>query len=70
MFFCNPVEKVTVIGFGTYTIPEVNLRFYIESFTNVSILIGGTFKKLEVSGEYQHFSLFVTPSKYCQFTTI
>lgn len=67
---CMPVEKVTVIGFGFYSSgndPDVHRRFYVKSFTNVSSLVGVTYKKLESSAEYQRFSLFVLPRNSCVF---
>ena len=67
---CMPVEKVTVIGFGSYSSvndTNVHVRFYVKSFTNVSSLVGVTYKKLEPSVEYQRFSLFVLPRNSCVF---
>ena len=67
---CMPVEKVTVIGFGFYSSvndPDDHVRFYVKSFTNVSSLVGVTYKKLESSVEYQRFSLFVLPRNSCVF---
>ena len=67
---CMPVEKVTVIGFGYYssvTDSDVHVRFYVKSFSNVSSLVGVTYKKLEASVEYQFFSLFVLPLNSCVF---
>jgi hypothetical protein len=67
---CMPVEKVTVIGFGSYgsvTDSDVHVRFYVKSFSNVSSLVGVTYKKLEASVEYQLFSLFVLPANSCVF---
>ena len=64
LYGCYPVEKVIIIGFGDYvTHPdtEANPRFYIKSFTNVSLLYFHSSKIFGVSDEYQHFSLFVTP---------
>ena len=65
---CMPVEKVTIIGFGYYgTVndSDVHIRFYVKSFSNVSSLVGVTYKKLEASVEYQLFSLFVLPLNSC-----
>ena len=67
---CMPVEKVTVIGFGSYRSvndSDVHVRFYVKSFTNLSSLVGVTYKKLEPSEEYQRFSLFVLPRNSCVF---
>jgi hypothetical protein len=68
LYDCLPVEKVTVIGFGDYlTFPdiEVNPRFYMKTFVNVSNLVFSSSKEFEVSNGYQHFSLFVTPNAKC-----
>ena len=66
--YCEPVEKVTVIGFGVYANQNDsnwNVRFFMKSFTNVSYVMTFSYKKLEASDEYQHFSLFVTPRNMC-----
>ena len=65
-YLCSPVEKVTVIGYGSYgTTNGVNFswthfRYYMKTFTNVSALAGFTNRKVETSEKYQHFSTFVT----------
>ena len=65
-YLCSPVEKVTIIGYGSYGINnDVNFSWthfgcYMKTFTNVSELAGFTNRKLETSEEYQHFSTFVT----------
>jgi hypothetical protein len=70
-YLCSPVEKVTVIGYGSYgTNNDVNFswthfRCYMKTFTNVSELAGFTYRKLETSAEYQHFSTFVTHRRQC-----
>ena len=66
-YICEPVEKVTVIGFGSYVYDNdtFHTHFYVKSFTNVSVLGCITYKKLEVSAEYQNFSLFVTHRYVC-----
>jgi hypothetical protein len=66
LFTCSPVKKVTLIGIAWLTDWTKNysiLRFYMKTFTNTSVglIEGNSLKKLEVSVEYQHFSLFVTP---------
>ena len=66
LFTCSPVKKVTLIGIAWLTDLTKNysvLRFYMKTFTNTSVglIEGNSLKKLEVSVEYQHFSLFVTP---------
>jgi len=68
IYNCTPVEKVTVIGFGSYynlNDPEANNRFYMKSFTNVSELLFISSTKYDVSDEYQHISLFVTRRTPC-----
>jgi hypothetical protein len=70
-YLCSSVEKVTVIGYGSYgTSSGVNIswahfRFYMNTFTNVSELAGFTYRKLEPSVESQHFSTFVTLRRPC-----
>jgi hypothetical protein len=69
-YTCQPVKKVTVIGLGMYhnlNNPEYNIRFYMKTFTNVSILGFISTKQFEVSDKYQHFSLFVIPRYFCIF---
>ena len=71
IYYCQPVEKVTVIGFGTYYnsgSPERDYRFYMETFTNVHSLGFSSTKNFDVSDEYQHFSLLSTlRNNYCGF---
>jgi len=70
-YLCSSVEKVTVIGYGSYgTSSGVNIswahfRCYLKTFTNVSMVAGFTYRKLETSEEYQHFSTFVTIRRPC-----
>ena len=70
-YLCSSVEKVTVIGYGSYgTSSGVNIswahfRCYLKTFTNVSMVAGFTYRKLETSEEYQHFSTFVTLRRPC-----
>jgi hypothetical protein len=73
VFLCEPVEKVTIIGFGSYTdenITELHTHFYMKTFTNVSWIGGITFRKLEASEVYQHFSLFDGLRNMCVWTFI
>jgi len=68
-FLCYNVSKVTVIGFGAYY-PELNMRFYKNTLTNVTYLVGSILKRLEVSDEYQHLSIFATrnhPILFCMY---
>jgi hypothetical protein len=70
-YLCSPVEKVTVIGYGSYgtnngvNISWTHFRCYMKTFTNVSELAGFTYRKLETSEKYQHFSTFVTLRRPC-----
>ena len=70
-YLCSPVEKVTVIGYGSYgtsngvNISWAHFRCYMKTFTNVSMAAGFTNRKLETSEEYQHFSTFVTLRRPC-----
>jgi hypothetical protein len=67
IFDCSPVERVTVIGFGTYfnLSSPIHIRFFMKSYTNVSELAGITYRKFETSEKYRHFSLFITPLTIC-----
>lgn len=72
-FFCEQVNKVTIIGFGSFlhdNDSKADTHFYLNTFTNVSYLAGETYRKLEVSEEYQYFILFVTLHKSCMFVVI
>jgi hypothetical protein len=67
-FYCKNVSKVTVIGFGIYANDaDSKLQFYMKSFTNVSELVGATFRKLEPSDEYQHFTIYPFRFRPCAF---
>jgi|GEM_PF-2192553 len=62
-YYSDDVEKVTVIGFGSYlheNDSKIHTRLYMKTFTNVSVLGGATYRKFEVSDEYQQFTLLVT----------
>ena len=65
-YLCSSVEKVTVIGYGSYgtsngvNISWAHFRCYLKTFTNASELAGFTYRKLETSEKYQHFSTVVT----------
>ena len=70
-YLCSPVEKVIIIGDGSYGTPNgvnfswTHFRCYMKTFTNVSALAGFTYRKLETSAEYKHFSTFVTHRRQC-----
>jgi hypothetical protein len=70
-YLCSPVEKVTVIGYGSYgtsngvNISWTHFRCDMKTFTNVSGVAGFTYRKLETSEKYQHFSTFVTLHRQC-----
>jgi hypothetical protein len=66
VFMCEPVQKVTVIGQDAYLESPYNKRFFIKSFTNVSVLIGITFKELEESEDYQHFFVVIKSQFPCE----
>jgi hypothetical protein len=65
IFFLNPFDRVTVIGFGTYNGAEVNEHFYMKTFYNVSSIMGGTYKEIAVTEEYQTIVSFHTPATPC-----
>ncbi len=67
-FTCFNVSRVTVIGLGNY-LPTNSLRFYMKTFTNVSVLSGGLLRKIELSDEYKHFIIFPAPPRPCIFST-
>jgi hypothetical protein len=66
VFMCEPVKKVTVIGQGAYLESPHKQRFFIKTFTNVSVLIGITFKELEESEHYQHFFVVIKSQFPCE----
>ncbi|VVB62103.1 Uncharacterised protein [uncultured archaeon] len=56
-----PVKNVTFIGYGYYY-PGGITHFYIKTFRNVSIIYGfTTLRRFNVSEEYQHFTMLITP---------
>jgi hypothetical protein len=62
-FVGGPVERVTVIGYGVYSTgngTDMNPRFSMKTFTNVSEIQGIAYKTLQVSDAYQQFSFIVT----------
>ena len=65
IFFCEPLERVTVIGFGTYNGTEVNEHFYMKTFYNVSSIMGGSYKEMEVTENYSTIISFHTPVTPC-----
>jgi hypothetical protein len=65
IFFLDPLERVTVIGFGAYNGTEINEHFYMKTFYNVSSIMGGTYKEIAVTDEYQTIFSFHTPRTPC-----
>ena len=65
IFFCEPLERVTVIGFGTYDSPELNERFYMKTFYNVSSIMGGSYKEMAVTANYSTLLSLHTPMTPC-----
>jgi len=71
-FVGGPVERVTVIGYGVYSTgndTDMNPRFSMKTFTNVSEIQGIAYKTLQVSDVYQQFSFIVT-SRNKTFLTV
>jgi hypothetical protein len=59
------VKKITFIGFGHYTHGDSEpAHFYLKKFTNVTWMGLLTYKKLEVSENYQNFSSLLTYFRY------
>jgi hypothetical protein len=61
-FYCQPVKRVTVIGIvltGGYYNPR--FLFYMNTFTDATMVYGWSMRILFVEEEYQQFSLFVEP---------
>jgi hypothetical protein len=65
IFFLHPLDRVTVIGFGAYNGTEVNAHFYMKTFYNVSSIMGGSFKEMDVTEDYQTIFSFQTPRTPC-----
>ena len=65
IFFLHPQDRVTVIGFGAYNGSEVNEHFYMKTFYNVSLIMGGTYKEIAVTDQYETIVSFHTRVTPC-----
>jgi hypothetical protein len=65
IFFLHPLDRVAVIGFGAYNGSEVNEHFYMKTFYNVSSVMGGTYKEVAVTDQYQTIVSFHTRVTPC-----
>ncbi|MBN1861615.1 MAG: hypothetical protein JW840_09170 [Candidatus Thermoplasmatota archaeon] len=66
-YFSDDVENVTIIGFGFLfhsNDTKLHPRFYMKTFTDVTMLAGFTYRKLMVSEESQHLTLITLTRRY------
>jgi hypothetical protein len=82
LYMCIPVLKVTAIGLGISAIANLtatdngsingnfsdwNFRFFMKTYTNVYAFGGLTYRRIEQTLDYTHFSMFITPFNFCTF---